>query len=209
MASPQEDLQTLDAVIRRCPLCDLSKTRTNAVPGDGPADAELLFIGEGPGFNEDRQGRPFVGAAGQFLDQMLASIGLDRSKVFVTNVVKCRPPNNRDPLPAEIAACAPYLEQQMALIKPLVVVTLGRHSMGRFFPGEKISAIHGTARQVDGQTVVALYHPAAALHQQSLRTTLEEDFRKIPHFLEEARARTRQAGEQTPADDPPQQLSLF
>lgn len=209
MAATQEELQALDAIIRRCPLCDLSKTRTNAVPGDGPADAELMFIGEGPGFNEDRQGRPFVGAAGQFLDQMLASIGLDRSKVFVTNVVKCRPPNNRDPLPAEIAACAPYLEQQMALIKPLVVVTLGRHSMGRFFPGEKISAIHGTARQVEGRTVVALYHPAAALHQQSLRTTLEEDFRKIPRFLEEARTRTRQAPEQSQPGDPPQQLSLF
>jgi uracil-DNA glycosylase len=209
MASTQEELQKLDAVIRRCPLCDLSTTRTNAVPGDGPADAEIMFIGEGPGFNEDRQGRPFVGAAGQFLDQMLASIDLDRSKVFVTNIVKCRPPNNRDPLPAEIAACAPYLEQQMALINPLVVVTLGRHSMGRFFPGEKISAIHGTARQVEGRTVIALYHPAAALHQQSLRTTLEEDFRKIPGFLEEARARTRQVGEAVRADDPPQQLSLF
>jgi uracil-DNA glycosylase len=209
MASTQEELQKLDAVIRRCPLCDLSTTRTNAVPGDGPADAEIMFIGEGPGFNEDRQGRPFVGAAGQFLDQMLASIDLDRSKVFVTNIVKCRPPNNRDPLPAEITACAPYLEQQMALINPLVVVTLGRHSMGRFFPGEKISAIHGTARQVEGRTVIALYHPAAALHQQSLRTTLEEDFRKIPGFLEEARARTRQVGEAVRADDPPQQLSLF
>jgi uracil-DNA glycosylase len=200
----QAELQQLDATIRQCPLCDLSTTRTKAVPGDGPSNAELMFIGEGPGFNEDRQGRPFVGAAGQFLDQMLAGIGLERRQVFVTNVVKCRPPNNRDPLPAEIAACAPYLVKQIGLINPLVIVTLGRHSMARFFPGEKISAIHGTARAVDGRTVVALYHPAAALHQQSLRTTLEEDFRKLPHYIEEARSRAGMA-EQVP----PQQLSLF
>jgi uracil-DNA glycosylase len=208
MSTAQAELQQLDAVIRQCPLCDLSTTRTKAVPGDGPADAELMFVGEGPGFHEDRQGRPFVGAAGQFLDQMLASIGLERRQVFVTNVVKCRPPNNRDPQPAEIAACAPYLDKQMALINPLVIVTLGRHSMARFFPGEKISAIHGTARVVDGRTVVALYHPAAALHQQSLRATLEEDFRKLPRFIDEAKAR---AGRKEPpgSENSPQQLSLF
>lgn len=208
MSTAQAELQQLDAVIRQCPLCDLSRTRTKAVPGDGPADAELMFVGEGPGFHEDRQGRPFVGAAGQFLDQMLASIGLERRQVFVTNVVKCRPPNNRDPLPAEITACAPYLDKQMALINPLVIVTLGRHSMARFFPGEKISTIHGTARVVDGRTVVALYHPAAALHQQHLRATLEEDFRKLPRFIEEAKTRTRQK-EQPGRENPPQQLSLF
>lgn len=209
MISVQIAMQQLDAAIRQCPLCDLSKTRTKAVPGDGPTDAELMFIGEGPGFNEDRQGRPFVGAAGQFLDSMLASIGLERRQVFVTNVVKCRPPNNRDPLPAEVAACAPYLEQQIALINPLVVVTLGRHSMARFFPGEKISSVHGTARLLDGRAVVALYHPAAALHQQSLRTTLEEDFRKLPRFVEEARVRARQAKEPVSSDETPRQLSLF
>jgi uracil-DNA glycosylase len=208
MSTAQAELQQLDAVIRQCPLCDLSTTRTKAVPGDGPADAELMFVGEGPGFHEDRQGRPFVGAAGQFLDQMLASIGLERRQVFVTNVVKCRPPNNRDPQPAEIAACAPYLDKQMALINPLVIVTLGRHSMARFFPGEKISAIHGTARVVDGRTVVALYHPAAALHQQSLRATLEEDFRKLPRFIDEAKTRSGQK-EQPGGENPPQQLSLF
>lgn len=210
MENTQTELQALDAVIRRCPLCDLSTSRTNAVPGDGPADAELLFVGEGPGFHEDRQGRPFVGAAGQFLDEMLQSIGLERRQVFVTNVVKCRPPNNRDPLPPEIAACAPYLEKQIALVNPMLIVTLGRHSMARFFPGEKISAIHGTARVVDGRTIVALYHPAAALHQQSLRHTLEEDFRKLPRFIEEARARLRQAGAAADTGEPPpQQLSLF
>jgi uracil-DNA glycosylase len=208
MSTAQAELQQLDAVIRQCPLCDLSTTRTKAVPGDGPADAELMFVGEGPGFHEDRQGRPFVGAAGQFLDQMLASIGLERRQVFVTNVVKCRPPNNRDPLPAEISACAPYLDKQIALIDPLVIVTLGRHSMARFFPGQKISGIHGTARVVDGRTVVALYHPAAALHQQSLRATLEEDFRKLPRFIDEAKTRSGQK-EQPGGENPPQQLSLF
>lgn len=202
------ELQQLAETIARCPLCDLARTRTKAVPGDGPADAELLFIGEGPGFHEDKQGRPFVGAAGKFLDEMLASIGLDRSKVFVTNVVKCRPPNNRDPEPKEIAACAPYLDKQIALLDPLVIVTLGRHSMGRFFPGEMISRIHGTARVLDGRTVVAFYHPAAALHQQALRNTLEQDFRKLPRFVEEARARVRQS-KPSSDDEPPRQLSLF
>jgi DNA polymerase len=209
MVAAEEEMRRLDATIRQCPLCDLSKTRTKAVPGEGPLDAELLFVGEGPGFHEDRQGRPFVGAAGQFLDTMLAGIGLDRQRVFITNVVKCRPPNNRDPLPAEIAACAPYLDQQIALIDPLLIVTLGRHSMARFFPGEKISGIHGTARLVEGRTIVALYHPAAALHQQSLRNTLEEDFRKLPRYIEEARGRSRQAQDSAPPDGPPRQLSLF
>ena len=209
MSDVADELRALDATIRQCPLCDLSQTRTKAVPGEGPPDAEIMFVGEGPGFHEDRQGRPFVGAAGQFLSEMLGNIGLQRERVFITNVVKCRPPNNRDPFPKEIAACAPYLDRQIALIRPLVIVTLGRHSMGRFFPSEKISSIHGTARLVDGQTVVALYHPAAALHQQSLRHTLEEDFRKLPRFLEEARERARQAKRAPDADPPPQQLSLF
>lgn len=202
------ELQRLAEVIARCQLCDLARTRTKAVPGDGPVETDILFIGEGPGFHEDKQGRPFVGAAGTFLDEMLASIGLDRGKVFVTNVVKCRPPNNRDPAPTEIAACAPYLDKQIALLDPLVIVTLGRHSMARFFAGEMISRIHGSARVVDGRTVVAFYHPAAALHQQALRSTLEQDFRKLPRYVEEARARARPAN--PPADpDPPQQLSLF
>lgn len=209
MVAAEEEMRRLDTTIRQCPLCDLSKTRTKAVPGEGPLDAEMLFVGEGPGFHEDRQGRPFVGAAGQFLDTMLAGIGLDRQRVFITNVVKCRPPNNRDPLPAEIAACAPYLDQQIALINPLLIVTLGRHSMARFFPGDRISSIHGTARLVEGRTIIALYHPAAALHQQSLRNTLEEDFRKLPRYIEEARSRIRQAQDPARPDDPPRQLSLF
>src|SRR5215212_7988588 len=136
-------LKGLEAQVKVCRLCKLAKTRTNAVPGEGDPHAEVMFIGEGPGYHEDKQGLPFVGAAGQFLNELLHIAGLDRQGVYITNVVKCRPPNNRDPEPEEKAACAPYLERQMALINPQVIVTLGRHSMARFFPGELISRIHG------------------------------------------------------------------
>src|SRR5439155_4682999 len=142
---------------------------------------------EGPGFNEDKQGRPFVGQAGKFLNELLQIAGLSRESVYIANVVKCRPPNNRDPESDEIAACAPYLERQMALINPRVIVTLGRYSMARFFPGEKISQIHGTARLVDGRICVAMYHPAAGLHQASLADTIRSDFRKLPVYIEQAR----------------------
>jgi DNA polymerase len=176
----------------------------------------VLFIGEAPGYHEDRQGRPFVGPAGQFLNELLGSVGLDRSTVFITNVVKHRPPENRDPLPDEIAACSDYLTRQIAALNPKVIVTLGRYSMARFFPGAKISAIHGQAKKVDGRVVVAMYHPAAALHQQSLRQTVVDDFkRSIPPALAEARrmeAKGKLGG--TPKkkdneDEPPKQLSLF
>ncbi len=172
--------------VNACRDCALYKGTTQGVPGEGAPDAEIMFVGEGPGFYEDRQGRPFVGAAGKFLDQLLASIGLDRKKVFITNVVKHRPPNNRDPLADEIEACAKYLEEQIAAIQPKVIVTLGRHSMQRYFPGEGISRVHGQPRRKDGQIVVPMYHPAAALHQQSLRNVIEADFRKLPDFLEKA-----------------------
>src|SRR5437588_1568777 len=185
--SSEEILREIAAEVSTCAKCNLCKTRTKAVPGEGNPQASILFIGEGPGFNEDKQGRPFVGPAGQFLDELLASIDLKRSDVFITNVVKCRPPNNRDPEPDEKAACAPYLERQMALINPRVVVTLGRHSMARFFPGELISRIHGTARTVDGRLCVAMYHPAAGLHQASLADIIRADFRKLPVFVEQAR----------------------
>jgi len=145
-----------------------------------------MFIGEGPGFHEDTQGRPFVGPAGQFLVELLASINLKRSDVFITNVVKCRPPGNRDPLPAEINACNDYLERQIAAINPQVIVTLGRHSMEKFFGGEKISSIHGRARKVDGRICIAMYHPAAGLHQQNLKDTIRSDFKKIPQIIAEA-----------------------
>jgi uracil-DNA glycosylase len=189
----------LEAQVRVCQLCRLAKTRTKAVPGEGDVHAEVMFIGEGPGYHEDRQGRPFVGAAGQFLNELLHLASLDRQSVYITNVVKCRPPNNRDPEPDEKSACAPYLERQMALINPLVIVTLGRHSMARFFPGELISRIHGTARLVDGRLCVAMYHPAAGLHQASLADIIRADFRKLPVFVEQARIMSRR--DSTPAEE--------
>jgi DNA polymerase len=172
-----------------------------------------MFIGEGPGFHEDRQGRPFVGPAGQFLDELLASINLKRADVFITNVVKHRPPGNRDPLPAEIDACNGYLDRQIAAINPQVIVTLGRFSMAKFFGSEKISAIHGRARKVDGRICIAMYHPAAGLHQQSLKDSIRADFKKIPIVNAEAE---RLAAEVKMKDappkakeEPPEQLALF
>jgi DNA polymerase len=166
-----------------CRDCGLCAGRTNVVPGEGNADADIMCIGEGPGFYEDQQGRPFVGASGKFLDELLARIGLDRRKVFIANVVKCRPPNNRDPQPEEIEACAKYLDEQIRVIDPKVIVTLGRHSMQRYFPGEAISRVHGQPRRKDGRIIVPMYHPAAALHQGSLRRVIEADFRRLPEFL--------------------------
>lgn len=186
-ASPRlSGMRELEAQVKTCQLCRLAKTRTNAVPGEGYVRADVMFIGEGPGYHEDRQGRPFVGQAGNFLNELLSLAGLQRERVYITNVVKCRPPNNRDPEPDEKLACAPYLERQIALINPKVIVTLGRHSMSRFFPGERISQIHGTARMVDGRLCVAMYHPAAGLHQASLADIIRNDFRKLPLFMEEA-----------------------
>jgi uracil-DNA glycosylase len=181
------EMRDLETRVKTCQLCRLAKTRTNAVPGEGDFRAEVMFIGEGPGYHEDRQGRPFVGAAGQFLDELLSIAGLSRESAFVANVVKCRPPGNRDPNPDEIAACAPYLEQQIALINPRVIVTLGRFSMSKFFPGERISQIHGQARVVDGRMCVAMYHPAAGLHQASLADVIRKDFRLLPVYVEQAR----------------------
>jgi DNA polymerase len=176
-------LATIAKEVSACPDCGLHVGTTHHVPGEGNADADIVFIGEGPGFYEDRQGRPFVGAAGKFLDELLGSIGMDRSTVYITNVVKCRPPNNRDPQPAEIEACRRHLERQLETIGPRVVVTLGRHSMQRYFPGEAISRIHGQPRRKADLIVVPMYHPAAALHQQALRKVIEADFRKLPEFL--------------------------
>lgn len=168
------------AVCRDCGLC---AGRTNSVPGEGNPDADIMCIGEGPGFYEDQQGRPFVGASGKFLDELLAGIGLDRRKVFIANVVKCRPPENRDPQPDEIAACGKYLDEQIRVIDPRVIVTLGRHSMQRYFPGEAISRVHGQPRRKDNRIIVPMYHPAAALHQGNLRKVIEADFKKLPDVL--------------------------
>lgn len=179
-------LRELGEQISACPQCALSKTRTHAVPGDGNPNADIVFIGEGPGFHEDQQALPFVGPAGKFLDELLASIGLNRKDVYICNVIKCRPPSNRDPQPVEIEACAPWLEQQLQIIQPRVIVTLGRFSMSRYFKGQSIGRIHGQSKRIDDVTVVPMYHPAAALHQASLRSTILEDFKKLPAILEEA-----------------------
>ncbi len=188
--------------IAQCHLCEISKYRTRAVPGEGPEDARIMFIGEAPGYNEDQQGRPFVGAAGQFLDQLLASVGLSRQKVYITNVIKTRPPDNRDPLPGEIENCCRWLDRQLEIMKPGLIVTLGRHSMARFFPGKTISKIHGTAQRRDGVIYFAMYHPAAALHQQALRKDIEADMLKLKPFFEELEA-------PRPAGEPPRQLNMF
>jgi uracil-DNA glycosylase len=214
--SPVEILKEVAAEVSVCTKCDLCKGRTKAVPGEGNPQASILFIGEGPGFNEDKQGRPFVGPAGQFLEELLASIKLKRADVFITNVVKCRPPDNRDPQPDEIAACNDYLDRQIAAINPGVIVTLGRHSMTKFFGSEKISVIHGRARRVDGRVCIAMYHPAAALHQASLKETIRADFKKIPTIIAEAermaaesKAKSETPEPSKPKEDPPQQMSLF
>lgn len=180
-------MKELEAQVRTCQLCRLAKTRTRAVPGEGSIRAEVMFIGEGPGYHEDKEGRPFVGQAGKFLNELLDIAGLSRESAFIANVVKCRPPNNRDPEPDEKVACDPYLQRQIALINPRVIVTLGRHSMAAFFPGERISQIHGGARVVDGRLCVAMYHPAAGLHQASLADVIRADFRKLPILIEQAR----------------------
>jgi DNA polymerase len=204
-------LAALNAEISSCHACPLGATRTRAVPGEGPVDAEIMFIGEAPGYYEDQQGRPFVGAAGQFLEQLLGSIGLKRTDVFIANVIKSRPPNNRDPLPEEIGACAPWLTQQLDIVRPHLIVTLGRYSMARFLPGTAISRAHGQPRKVNNQWIVPMYHPAAALHQGSLRRTIEDDFKKIPAFLEQARRESVVQPSQpaAPAEPEPAQLPLL
>ena len=185
-----------------CQDCELSRHRTRVVPGEGLGDAALLFIGEAPGWHEDQQGRPFVGPAGKFLDELLASIGLKREEVYIANVVKCRPPGNRDPLPLEMKACRKWLDRQIEIIKPKVIVTLGRYSLAQFLPGASIGKVRGTARKKEGTIYFAMYHPAAALHQQSLRRIIEEDMRKIPSLLDEAE-------EIEEAEPKPQQLTMF
>ena len=172
--------------IALCQQCEIARLRTRVVPGEGAENAEILFIGEAPGWHEDQQGRPFVGPAGQFLDKLLASINLRREQVYIANVIKCRPPENRDPLPMEINNCRKWLDKQIELICPRMIVTLGRYSMAMFFPGKSISKIHGTAQKQDNVIYYAMYHPAAALHQQSLRQAIETDMLKIPSFLAQA-----------------------
>jgi len=210
---PIEILDQVSQEVSVCTKCILSYSRKKAVPGEGPANAAIMFIGEGPGFHENEQGRPFVGAAGKFLDELLASIGMQRSQVFITNVVKCRPPGNRDPLPEELEACKEYLERQIQAINPKVIVTLGRYSMAHFLPNARISEIHGQAMHLRGRLIVAMYHPAAALHQGSLKPVIERDFALLPGLINKS-AEVSEAAEVT-EDIPvkekqePKQLSLF
>lgn len=207
-----ETLEQIADLVRTCSRCRLAQSRRLAVPGEGPPNARLLFIGEGPGYHEDQQGRPFVGPAGQFLEELLASIGLTRENVFITNVVKCRPPNNRDPLPAEIDACAPhYLSRQIELLNPQVVATLGRHAMAWFLPRDSISKLHGTPRRLGERWLFPLYHPAAALHNPALRQTILQDTAKLGQFLArlDREAAVHQAGAERGEAEHPEQLSLF
>jgi DNA polymerase len=213
--NPEQVLEQVAQTVSVCQKCDLHYSRKKAVPGEGRPDAEIMFIGEGPGFYENEQGRPFVGAAGKFLDELLESIGLKRADVFITNIVKCRPPNNRDPRPEEIEACAgDYLEQQIQGINPKVIVTLGRFSMARFLPDVKISNVHGRPMWIKGRLIVPMFHPAAALHQPSLKPALMADFANLPEFISKATSsigvteNSPDLPEEKPAENP-KQLSLF
>src|SRR5438128_2730546 len=206
-----DSLEAIGVDVRACRMCKLCQTRTVGVPGEGSPRAEIMFIGEGPGFNEDQQGRPFVGAAGQLLTEMLRSIGLCRDEVFITNVVRCRPPGNRDPLPDELAACDAYTQRQIALLQPKLIVTLGRYSMARFIGSGSMRDLHGRARDWNGITCVAMYHPAAILRTPTIemRRMYEEDFRKIPPLLQEARRRRAAAAAVAEPSDQLDQLPLF
>lgn len=199
------ELAELYREIQVCQKCALGQSRSHAVPGEGPDDAAIMFIGEAPGFHEDRQGRPFVGAAGSYLNELLYGIGLRREEVYITNVIKCRPPANRDPQPVEIETCQPYLDRQIALIRPKLIVTLGRFSMQRYFPGASITRIHGQPKRVGNVIYYPIFHPAAALHQPRWRETLEADFQKIPELL----AKLDEVEEDKPEWPQAQQLSLF
>ena len=205
--STEEELKRVAAEVNICTKCKLHSGRKKAVPGEGPTDARIMFIGEGPGFHENEQGRPFVGPAGKFLEELLASIAMKREQVFICNVVKCRPPGNRDPEFDELQACSDYLERQINALNPAVIVTLGRFSMARFMPEAKISSVHGQARQVGGRLVVAMFHPAAALHQPSLKQAIVDDFKKLPALI----AAKDKAAPPPPAKDEPgaKQLNLF
>lgn len=198
------ELTDLYAEIAGCQRCDLAQSRKLTVPGEGPGDAALMFIGEAPGYHENQQGRPFVGAAGRFLEELLSSIGMTRDQVYIANVIKCRPPGNRDPQADELEACRPYLIRQLELIAPKLIVTLGRFSMGYFLGRQSISRIHGQPRRKDGRLIYPVFHPAAALHQPKYRSAIEEDFLKIPDLLAQAKTQA-----DSPPSPEPQQLTLF
>lgn len=194
---PSAVMNEVSGQVAVCTRCQLHLSRKKSVPGEGPHTAEVMLIGEGPGFYENEQGRPFVGAAGKFLDELLLKGGVKREEVFITNVVKCRPPGNRDPLPEELSACGEYLDRQIAAINPLVIVTLGRFSMGKFLTNVRISDVHGQPVWRGGRMVVPMFHPAAALHQPSLKSSVERDFTRLAEFIAQARSQ-KQGGKTAP-----------
>ncbi|MDD4874100.1 MAG: uracil-DNA glycosylase [Dehalococcoidales bacterium] len=202
-------LSELYANIGCCNGCEIARSRIKVVPGEGAEDADIMFIGEAPGFYEDQQGRPFVGPAGKFLDELLASIGLNREKVYIANVIKCRPPVNRDPLPQEILSCRRWLNRQIEIIRPKVVVTLGRYSMATFFPNKSIGKIHGTSEKRDGVLYIAMYHPAAALHQGNLKEVIKADFLKIPGFIAQDNSTSEVKEEKNETVPITKQLNMF
>ncbi len=215
-----ESLAQIASEVSACAKCALHKTRAKSVPGEGPETAEIMLIGEGPGANEDQQGRPFVGQAGKFLGELLGLAGLKREEVWIGNVVKCRPPNNRDPMPEELLACHAYLERQIAALDPKIIVTLGRFSMGKFFPSARISAVHGQMRKVGDRFVIPMFHPAAALHNPTYLPLIKQDFAKLPELLEVARKELAKAPPppviaeprplyEAPKDESPKQMKLF
>ncbi len=222
MVSRVAQLSAIHTEIYHCTKCPLHEGRTRTVPGAGNPDAEILFIGEAPGYNEDQQGLPFVGKSGQYLEELLATINLTRNDVFIANVVKCRPPDNRDPLEEEIATCNPYLRAQIEVLDPLLIVTLGRYSMNMFFPNEKVSQIHGQAKYGTRRAYYPLFHPAYALRNQSVKVEMVEDFARIPRLIEEIQEK-RASGEMsldpipeteeitlpTDIDNSPKQKGLF
>jgi uracil-DNA glycosylase len=210
--SAEESLKQVASEVSVCTSCVLHKTRKKSVPGEGPVNSEIMFIGEGPGMNENEQGRPFVGAAGQFLVQLLAQAGLKREEVWIGNVVKCRPPDNRDPMPEELAACNVYLDRQIEAINPRIIVTLGRFSMGKFMLGAKISAVHGQMRKIGNRFVIAMFHPAAALHNINIKPQILADFAKLPQMLDVARKELAKSAPAAVKEEPKEdakQLSLF
>lgn len=208
--NPEDILTQVAEEVSSCTKCELHHSRKQAVPGEGPVDSDIMFIGEGPGFHENEQGRPFVGAAGKFLEELLSDIGLSREEVFISNVVKCRPPGNRDPLPVEVKTCTSnFLDRQIAAINPKVIVTLGRFSMNLLMPNSKISQVHGQAMKIHGRLVVPMYHPAAALHQGSLRPVIKQDFAQLPQLIAEATPDPDQRNNGQQDGEEPKQLSLF
>ena len=220
MSHAIEILKEISTQVAVCEQCKLHHSRKNSVPGEGPHDADILFIGEGPGFYENEQGRPFVGQAGKFLDELLVTAGFTRNSVFITNVVKCRPPENRDPELDELTACSVYLDKQIETINPHVIVTLGRISMAKFLPTARISLVHGQPSWVNDRLVVPMYHPAAALHQPSLKSTIITDFSNLPKAIEQAKKikprneasekiEKTEVQKQSKIEPPAEQLSLF